>query len=52
MAPGRSAAGPADRVLVETVVEIDFEITVITVRDGPTGVLHFCEAIGHRGGRR
>src|SRR3954469_25293625 len=39
-----------NRVLAETVVEVDFEITLITVRTtGPTGpALHFCEPIGHR----
>src|SRR3954467_6590419 len=38
------------RVLAETVVEVDHEITLITVRTtGPTGpALHFCEPIGHR----
>ena len=39
-----------NRVLAETVVEIDYEITLLTVRvmspHGP--VLHFCEPIGHR----
>jgi phosphoribosylglycinamide formyltransferase 2 len=41
-----------NRVLAETVVEVDFEITLITVRTtGPTGpALHFCEPIGHRAG--
>jgi phosphoribosylglycinamide formyltransferase 2 len=46
------AAGrvPNSRVLAETVVEVDYEITLITVRTtGPTGpALHFCEPIGHR----
>ncbi len=46
------AAGrvPNNRVLAETVVEVDCEITLITVRTtGPTGpALHFCEPIGHR----
>ena len=39
-----------NRVLAETVVEVDYEITLITVRTtGPTGpALHFCEPIGHR----
>ncbi|GAA1692370.1 formate-dependent phosphoribosylglycinamide formyltransferase [Mycolicibacterium murale] len=38
-----------DRVLAETVVEIDYEVTLLTVRtgDGPAG-LHFSEPIGHR----
>ncbi|WP_105348700.1 formate-dependent phosphoribosylglycinamide formyltransferase [Mycobacterium sp. ITM-2016-00318] len=48
------AAGrvPQNRVLAETVVEVDVEITLITVRTtGPTGpALHFCEPIGHREG--
>ncbi|WP_413232418.1 formate-dependent phosphoribosylglycinamide formyltransferase [Mycolicibacterium sp. 120266] len=38
------------RVLAETVVDVDDEVTLLTVRTaGPTGpVVHFCEAIGHR----
>ena len=38
-----------NRVLAETVVEIDYEVTLLTVRtgDGPHA-LHFCEPIGHR----
>ena len=48
------AAGrvPHNRVLAETVVEVDYEITLLTVRTtGPTGpALHFCEPIGHREG--
>ena len=48
------AAGlvPNNRVLAETVVEVDYEITLLTVRTtGPTGpALHFCEPIGHREG--
>lgn len=48
------AAGrvPHNRVLAESVVEVDFEITLLTVRTtGPTGpALHFCEPIGHREG--
>jgi phosphoribosylglycinamide formyltransferase 2 len=38
------------RVLAETVVEIDYEVTLLTLRgDGPDGpTLHFCEPIGHR----
>ncbi len=37
------------RVMAETVVEVDFEVTLLTVRTtGPTGpVVHFCEPIGH-----
>lgn len=38
-----------NRVLVETVVEIDYEVTLLTVRtNDPQGGLHFCEPIGHR----
>ncbi|WP_236949997.1 formate-dependent phosphoribosylglycinamide formyltransferase [Mycobacterium sp. MS1601] len=36
-----------NRVLAETVVEIDYELTLLTVRTGD-GVLHFSEPIGHR----
>jgi phosphoribosylglycinamide formyltransferase 2 len=41
-----------NRVLAETIVEVDVEVTLITVRTtGPTGpALHFCEPIGHRQG--
>jgi phosphoribosylglycinamide formyltransferase 2 len=46
------AAGriPHNRVMAEAVVEVDFEVTLLTVRTtGPTGpVVHFCEPIGHR----
>ena len=46
------AAGriPHNRVIAETVVEVDFEVTLLTVRSiGPTGpTVHFCEPIGHR----
>ncbi len=46
------AAGhiPHNRVMAETVVEVDFEVTLLTVRSiGPTGpTVHFCEPIGHR----
>jgi len=44
-----AAAGPlgGDRVLVETVIEIDYEITMLTVHSGEHE-LHFCEPIGHR----
>src|SRR5918997_3125280 len=45
------AAGriPHNRVMAETVVEVDFEITLLTVRTtGPAGpAVHFCEPIGH-----
>ena len=47
-----SAGGRAshNRVLAETVVEIDYEVTLLTVRgDGPAGpTLSFCAPIGHR----
>lgn len=41
-----------NRVMAETVVEVDYEVTLLTVRTtGPTGpVLTFCEPIGHREG--
>ncbi|WP_099039524.1 formate-dependent phosphoribosylglycinamide formyltransferase [Mycobacterium neglectum] len=46
------AAGriPNNRVMAETVVEVDFEVTLLTIRTiGPTGpVVQFCEPIGHR----
>jgi phosphoribosylglycinamide formyltransferase 2 len=46
------AAGriPHNRVMAETVVDVDFEVTMLTVRTtGPTGpAVHFCEPIGHR----
>jgi phosphoribosylglycinamide formyltransferase 2 len=46
------AAGriPLNRVMAETVVEVDFEVTLLTVRTtGPSGpAVHFCEPIGHR----
>jgi phosphoribosylglycinamide formyltransferase 2 len=46
------AAGriPHNRVMAETVVDVDVEITLLTVRTvGPTGpAVHFCEPIGHR----
>jgi phosphoribosylglycinamide formyltransferase 2 len=36
--------------MAETVVEVDFEVTLLTVRTtGPAGpAVHFCEPIGHR----
>lgn len=39
-----------NRVLAETVVDVDDEVTLLTVRTtGPTGpAVHFCEPIGHR----
>ena len=46
------AAGriPHSRVMAETVVDVDFEVTLLTVRTtGPSGpAVHFCEPIGHR----
>jgi phosphoribosylglycinamide formyltransferase 2 len=46
------AAGriPHNRVMAETVVDVDVEVTLLTIRTtGPTGpVVHFCEPIGHR----
>ena len=41
---------PLNRVMAEAVVEVDFEVTLLTVRTiGPTGpAVHFCEPIGHR----
>ncbi len=46
------AAGriPHNRVMAEAVVEVDFEVTLLTIRSiGPTGpTVHFCEPIGHR----
>lgn len=49
IAAGRMAH---NRVIAETVVEVDYEVTLLTVRStGPTGpVLTFCEPIGHRQG--
>ncbi|HEX9834581.1 MAG TPA: formate-dependent phosphoribosylglycinamide formyltransferase [Mycobacterium sp.] len=39
-----------NRVMAEAVVEVDVEVTLLTIRAiGPTGpVVHFCEPIGHR----
>jgi phosphoribosylglycinamide formyltransferase 2 len=53
-----SAGGRANhhKVLAETVVEIDYEVTLLTVRSvNPSGdghVLEFCEPIGHRHGEQ
>jgi len=45
------AAGriPHNRVMAETVVDVDFEVTLLTVRTtGPAGpAVYFCEPIGH-----
>ncbi|WP_374101698.1 formate-dependent phosphoribosylglycinamide formyltransferase [Mycobacterium sp. SM1] len=45
-----SGQGAHTRVLAETVVEIDFRVTLLTVRSyGPAGpVIEFCAPIGHR----
>lgn len=49
----RRAAGdaPAARVLAETVVEVEFSVTLLAVRtEGPSGpAIEFCSPIGHRG---
>ncbi len=48
----QSATGgsPANRVMAETIVEVDDEVTLLTVRTtGQSGpAVHFCEPIGHR----
>ena len=46
----RATAGGGSRVWAETVVDIEFLVTLIVVRsDGPSGpVLEFCSPIGHR----
>ncbi|WP_322858559.1 formate-dependent phosphoribosylglycinamide formyltransferase [Mycobacterium europaeum] len=50
----RATSGPGEqhRVLAETVVEVEFYVTLLAVRsDGPHGpVIEFCSPIGHRGG--
>ena len=49
LAVGQEAA--PRRVLAETVVDIEFEVSLLAVRtDGPMGpVIEFCAPIGHRG---
>ncbi|MEE3067083.1 MAG: ATP-grasp domain-containing protein [Actinomycetota bacterium] len=46
----RRAAGRAERVLAETVVEVEFYVTLLAIRserrNGP--VIEFCSPIGHR----
>ncbi|WNG88225.1 formate-dependent phosphoribosylglycinamide formyltransferase [Mycobacterium sp. ITM-2016-00317] len=44
-----AVSGGLQRVIAETVVEVDFEVTLLTVRtSGPAGpAVHFCEPIGH-----
>jgi phosphoribosylglycinamide formyltransferase 2 len=50
-AVGREERTARQRVLAETVVEIEFHVTLIVVRtDGPNGpVIEFCAPIGRRG---
>jgi phosphoribosylglycinamide formyltransferase 2 len=48
MAGGRVNQG---RVIIEGVVDFDFEITLLTVRSGPSGgeiTTGFCDPVGHR----
>jgi phosphoribosylglycinamide formyltransferase 2 len=46
----RAAGNPAGRVLAETVVEVEFDVTLLVVRsEGPQGpLIEFCSPIGHR----
>ncbi|OBH00738.1 phosphoribosylglycinamide formyltransferase 2 [Mycobacterium sp. E2699] len=46
----RAVGGAAGRVMAETVVDVDFNVTLLAVRrEGPNGpVLEFCSPIGHR----
>ncbi|ORV95348.1 phosphoribosylglycinamide formyltransferase [Mycobacterium interjectum] len=46
----RAVGGPAGRVMAETVVDVDFDVALLAVRnEGPKGpVLEFCSPIGHR----
>jgi phosphoribosylglycinamide formyltransferase 2 len=46
----RAAGDSAGRVLAETVVEVDFDVTLLVVRsEGPNGpAIEFCSPIGHR----
>ena len=46
----RRGPDPPQRVMAETVVDVDVEVTLLTVRTtGPAGpAVHFCEPIGHR----
>jgi phosphoribosylglycinamide formyltransferase 2 len=50
-AVGQEVGGVRQRVLAETVVEIECQVSLLAVRtDGPTGpVIEFCRPIGHRG---
>jgi phosphoribosylglycinamide formyltransferase 2 len=49
-AVGQEVAAARQRVLAETVVEVEFQISLLAVRtDGPTGpVIEFCTPIAHR----
>ncbi len=49
-AVGGQAWAPRQRVLAETVVEVEFDVTLLVVRsEGPRGpVIEFCSPIGHR----
>jgi phosphoribosylglycinamide formyltransferase 2 len=46
----RAHGDSTGRVLAETVVEVDFDVTLLVVRgDGPNGpLIEFCSPIGHR----
>lgn len=46
----RAVGSAAGRVMAETVVDVDFDVTLLAVRkEGPTGpTLEFCSPIGHR----
>ena len=46
----RAVAAGHQRVMAETVVEVDDEVTLLTVRTASAAgpVVHFCEPIGHR----
>ena len=48
---GHEVSGARQRVLAETVVEIEFQVSLLAVRtDGQKGpVIEFCKPIGHRG---
>ncbi len=50
-AVGDAVAAAHRRVLAETVVEVEFHVTLLAVRtEGPDGpVIEFCSPIGHRG---
>jgi phosphoribosylglycinamide formyltransferase 2 len=50
VATSDTPAGALQRVLAETVVEVDDEVTLLTVRTIGQGgpAVHFCEPIGHR----